>query len=365
MSATFTRGDFLRLGATAAGAALSAGAPALAQSPSLPTRSGFRFDARPFESWIVDWFGPSVKLPGGVGNYARKAGEGLELYGVSDMASILYSLNRLSPSDTERAQWADAFQTFQRGGDGWLVERARSHDPLHNTAYALASMQLLDLRPRNPVTIKVAEDPAAFLETLDWQTNVYLDSHKGAGAGSIAYLVPELNKPAWFDAYFAKCDSLFDPRNGMMGRDKPVGGDFDQLGGTFHYGFLYETFHKAMPYPEARIDAIIGLQQADGYWHPTNHLWLTLDAIYMLTRTLRYTTHRFEDVRNVVRRTVSVLANDVYSVDGRVRSFNGALPTHSVMAAISILAEAQRFLGAEEILTERPLRLVLDRRPFI
>ena len=56
----------------------------------------------------MDWFGPSVKLPGGVGNYARKAGEGLELYGVSDMASILYSLNRLSPSDTERAQWADA-----------------------------------------------------------------------------------------------------------------------------------------------------------------------------------------------------------------------------------------------------------------
>jgi hypothetical protein len=34
-------------------------------------------------------------------------------------------------------------------------------------------------------------------------------------------------------------------------------------------------------------------------------------------------------------------------------------------AAISIAAEAQQFLGAQEVVTERPLRLVLDRRPFI
>jgi hypothetical protein len=46
-------------------------------------------------------------------------------------------------------------------------------------------------------------------------------------------------------------------------------------------------------------------------------------------------------------------------------AFGWYLGAHSLTAAISILAEAQRFLGAAEIVTERPLRPVLDRRPFI
>ncbi len=298
------------------------------------------------------------------GQYPRKPGEGLELYGVSDMASILYTLNRPMPDDAERAQWASAFQQFQRPGDGWLFERSPTHDPLHNTAYALASMQLLDLRPKNPVTLPDT-DPAAFLATIDWEKDVYLGSHRGAGFASIHYLVPELNSPDWFSAFFKACDGLFDQRNGLMGKNKPAKGDFDGVGGTFHYGFLYETFHKAMPYPEARIDSIIGLQDAQGYWNAPNHLWLTLDAIYMMTRALRVTTHRYEDVKHTIRRTLDALMVDVFSPDGRVKSLGGTLPTHSVMAALSIAAECQRFLGAEEIVTDRPLRLVLDRRPFI
>jgi hypothetical protein len=57
--------------------------------------------------------------------------------------------------------------------------------------------------------------------------------------------------------------------------------------------------------------------------------------------------------------------DDVYGDAGRVRSFSGQMPTHSVMAAVSFLAEAQIFLGSDQVITERPLRLVLDRRPFI
>lgn len=361
MSPRLSRSQFLR-GSVAAAASLplltgrqAASAPAVA-----PT-----FDMRPFVTWILETFEPSVKLGKQAGQYARKPGEGLELYGVSDMASIFYTLNVLNADDQARTQWAEAFQAFQRPSDGWLIERSPTHDPLHNTAYALASMQLLDLRPKLPVRPPENDDPKVFFQTIDWEKNVYLGSHRGAGLGSIRYNVPEPNRPEWFKAYFETCDALFDPHNGMMGKNKPAGGDFDQVGGTFHYSFLYETFHRRMPYPEARIDAIIGLQQSDGYWDTSNHLWLTLDAIYLMTRTLRYAPHRIDDVRAVVRKTLTTLMDDVYSESGRVKSFNGQLPTHSVMAAVSILAEAQIFLGAGEIVTERPLRLVLDRRPFI
>ncbi len=120
-----------------------------------------------------------------------------------------------------------------------------------------------------------------------------------------------------------------------------------------------------MPYPEQRIDTVLRLQQTDGYWMADNHLWMTLDAIYLMTRTLRYCPHRFDDVRGAVRRIMGILMHDLYSPAGRKTALSPNLPVHSVTAAISIAAEAQQFLGAGEVITERPLKLVLDRRPFI
>jgi hypothetical protein len=120
-----------------------------------------------------------------------------------------------------------------------------------------------------------------------------------------------------------------------------------------------------MPYPEARIDTVLRLQQPDGYWMPSNHLWMTLDAVYLMTRTLRYCPHRFDDVRSTVRGLMGILQREVYSPEGRGKTFVGHLAVHAVTAAISIAAEAQKFLGADEVVTDQPLRLVLDRRPFI
>ena len=177
--------------------------------------------------------------------------------------------------------------------------------------------------------------------------------------------MPSLGTPEWFAEYFAVCDSLFDSHNGLMGVDKPPGGDSDQIGGTFHYSFLYQYFNRHMPYPEPRLDTVLRLQQADGYWMPDNHLWMTLDAIYLMTRTLRYCPHRFADVRASVRRIMGIMMRDVYSPEGRKTALSPKLAVHSVTAAVSIAAEAQMFLGAGEVITERPLKLVLDRRPFI
>jgi hypothetical protein len=225
---------------------------------------------------------------------------------------------------------------------------------------------LLDLTPRHPVRMDAKyADIRGFLETIDWRKEVYLGSHRGAGIGSIYALVPELGTPAWFAEYFKFCDSLFDPNNGLMGRDKPPGGDFDQIGGTFHYHFLYNHFNRQMPYPEKRIDTVLRLQQPDGYWHPTNHLWMMIDPMYLMTRTLRQSPHRFADVQECVRRMMRVLVRDVYSAEGRSQLLAGKMAAHSLTAALSIAAEAQQFLGVHEVITEKPLKLVLDRRPFI
>ena len=371
MKTNLTRAEFLRTGAISFGAAaLLGGLPKNAfardHAPAAPGKPTV-FDLREFVQWIVNEFEPSVRLPGGAGQYARSPGETVtELYGVADMACILYTLGALRPTEPERGEWAAAFQAFQNPDSGWFLEKSHTHVPLHNTAFALAAMQLLDLTPRHP--LKMGEeysDPRAFLDTLNWRTAVYADSHKGAGIAAIFALVPALGTPKWFDEYFAACENLFDPHNGLMGKDKPRDGDAEQIGGTFHYSFLYQHFNRHMPYPRQRIDTVIRLQRTDGYWMEKNHLWMTLDAVYLMTRTLRYCPHRFDDVRAVVRRVMDILLRDVFSAEGRKTTFTGKLAVHSLTAVISIAAEAQQFLGAQEIITERPLRLVLDRRPFI
>jgi len=326
------------------------------------------FDMRGFVHWILAEYEPSIRLPGGAGRYPRQPGQSAPaLYGVADMACTLYTINALHPSVTERTQWADAFELFQNPETGWFLEKdPKTLTPQHNTAFALAAMQLLDLIPRHQIKMGTEYfQIQTYLNSLNWRTGVYPDSHKGAGVGSIYTLVPALHSPDWFAEYFATCDKLFDPKNGLMGRDKPAEGDIDQVGGTFHYSFLYQFFNREMLYPEKRIDTVLGLHRPDGYWSPSNHLWMTLDAIYLMTRTLRYCPHRFEDVRASVRQTLQVLQRDVFSPEGRKETFSKVDGVHSLTAAISIVAEAQQFLGAREVITDWPLKLVLDRRPFI
>lgn len=197
-----SRGEFLcGVGAAAALAVLPEVVRGQGDVVAGKVSTGKRYDLREFEKWIVEEFEPSVRLAGPAGSYVRQPGQtSIELYGISDMACILYTLGRLRLTDKERAEWAAGFQIFQVAETGWLVEKANpTHTPLHNTAFALAAMQLLDLRPALPVRMGAEyQDPKAFLMTLDWKKAVYTESHKGAGMGAIFALVPELGTPEWF-----------------------------------------------------------------------------------------------------------------------------------------------------------------------
>lgn len=372
---SYSRSEFIRLCARSAGAfALFCSAPksGLAQTtpPKEPAKAtavdSFTCDLRGFVRWILDDFEPSVRLPGGAGRYAGRPGQTAPaLFGVADMAYVLYTIGALHPSAAERAEWGSAFELFQNHHTGWFLARDSGLPLQQNTAFALGAMQLLDLTPRYRVKMgKQYADIRAYLNSLNWRTGVYGSSQSGAGIARIRTLVPALRSPSWFAEYFSTCDSFFDPSNGLMGKDKPPGGDIDQVGGTFHYSFLYEYFNRQMPYPEERIDTVLRLQRPNGYWSPTNPLWMTLDAMYLMTCSLRYCPHRFEDVRSSVHKIMNVLQKDVFSPEGRKNIFARGEAVHSLTAAICIAADAQEFLGAREVITDWPLKLVLDRGPW-
>jgi hypothetical protein len=285
------------------------------------------------------------------------------------MACILYSIDALYLDEAARASWAENFHSLQNPATGWLLEKDRSHALLHNTAFALGAMNLLSILPRYPLAFTgdyaTREKMAALLDSLDWKENVYRDSHHGAGMASIMALVPGSVPPVWFEWYFEYTDALFDPCNGMMGVNKPAGGDCDQIGGTFHYAFVYEYFHRRMPHDRQRIDSILGLQLANGEWHEKNPWWLTLDALYMLTRAESRTQHRTADVHAAIRKTLALCLGRVNDPAYREKVFGGHMGVHTCTAAISLFAEGQQYLGAQEIITDAPLHLVLDKRTFI
>ena len=327
------------------------------------------FDVREFLRWVEDDFERSVRVDEHAGHYARAPGESdIHLYGVADMACVLHTIGALHLDDAARAEWRLAFDGLQVA-DGWFVEDEPTHDRFHSTAFTVAAMELVGLRPTKPLTFaRRYSEPAAasrFLSDLDWRTDVYMASHRGAGLGAIFSLDMTLGSADWFDAYFEALDHRLDPASGMHGEDKPATGDIDQVGGTFHYAFLYEWHHRVLAHPEARIDAVLGLQADDGFWSADSKLWITLDAVYLLARACDRSGHRRDDVRRAVRAALTAFCEAVLAPAQRDEHFGWYLGTHWLTAAVSVLAEAQRFLGADEVRTDRPLRLVLDRRPFV
>ena len=161
-------------------------------------------------------------------------------------------------------------------------------------------------------------------------------------------------------------DSRFDPSNGMLGQDKPPEGDTDQIGGTFHFAFFWEYFKRQMPFPDKRVDAILGLQGRTNIWAADNPWWMPFDSIYMLSRVASYSDYRKEDIRNSVQRAVEVCYEHAMNQTCRETDFYyPELGVHTLTGAISLFAAAQQFLGPHEVITQKPLRLVLDRRPYI
>jgi hypothetical protein len=324
-------------------------------------------DLERFIGWIADGYLPSCAVPGQSGAYARAPGVAEpHVYGTAEAVNIGHTLGELPAS---AGALADAIGQHQDPATGCFVEVPSTHHELHASAYCAASLRLLDATPaaalryldphRDPATV------AGFLAGIDWRDDVYIGSHRGAGLASALVLDDVADE--WLDRYFTELDARLDPRTGLHGVDKPAGGDADQIGGTFHYAFLYEHCGRELAHPEARIDAVLALRQPDGWWHPTNHLWLTLDALYLLTRASERTDHRRASVESTVAETVELLAAGYATEPGRRHFEDWYLGAHDLTALVSAFAEAQRYAGGDGSVAHagRPLRLVLDERPFI
>ena len=87
-----------------------------------------------------------------------------------------------------------------------------------------------------------------------------------------------------------------------------------------------------------------------------------IDWVFCLTRAMRQSPHRFEEGKAALRRFAEFFLDYLESLDPMTD--DGLNDLHALFGTVCCLAELQSALPGE-ITSEKPMKLVLDRRPFI
>lgn len=304
-------------------------------------------------------------LPGPDGPRDRRANP----YGCADAANILYTLGHMPRSPAMRDGFVARLRAFQDPGDGLFYEA--THHPIHTTAHCLAALELFDAGPGSPLTgLAPLRDPGSmedFLDGLDWAGNPWIESHRGAGLYAALWLAGETDR-AWEERYFAWIEREVDPDSGLLRRgcvQPPPDGDpmrFPQLAGTFHYLFNLEHARRPHPHPEALVDTCLDLEQRTLFPLSSFVGFAEIDWVYCLNRAVRRSGHRLEEARDAMRRFARRHCAFLEGLDPETDA--GLDDLHGLFGTLCALAELQQALPGE-LASPRPLRLVLDRRPFI
>lgn len=303
------------------------------------------------------------------GSYRRYAHESdpANPYGIADAANILYTIGSFPRDRGERAAFVSALSGMQSEDDGLFHEA--THHPIHTTAHCIAALELFDASPTHPpISLLEHANPEgirAFLDSLDWKERPWTEAHRGAGV-YVALVLTGSVDDAWEDAYFDWLSQETDRETGLHRRNAlPAGGPasrFPNLAGTFHYLFNVLYARRPIRYPEALINVALEMGQDDASPLGANVGFAEIDWVYCLNRARWQSGYRFSDVTEALRQFADSYIPMLERLDHKADERWNDL--HMLFGATCALAELQQALPGY-IRSSTPLRLVLDRRPFI
>lgn len=310
------------------------------------------------------------------GKYARwiwqneKSSRNLDVneYGCSDAANILYTIGKFPSNENERRAWIRTLQKMQDCETGLFEEG--THHIMHSTAHCIAALELFDAKPLYPIRgfekYNTKEGLYDLLNNLDWNANPWTESHLGAGVFAALVLTDSVEYE-WKQAYFEWLWENTDSETGFFRRldiKEEIAPMYYHVGSTFHYLFNHEYEHRPLRYPEKLIDSCIKLYEENmiGHNFGVGISFIEADWVYCLNRASRQTAHRFDDCIKVIERFAKAYIEFLNSIDENTNDdFNDL---HLLFGSLCCLAELQQALPGK-IITKKPLKLVLDRRPFI
>ena len=317
------------------------------------------------------------------GSYARWLwGEERELgenpYGCADAANILYTIGDFPADLRERAAFVNAMQNMQDPNTGLFYES--THHAIHTTAHVTAALELFDAKPLHRFA---AYDPYrtkdglyALLDGLSWRESPWNNSHQGAGLYAAMKIAGE-STPQWEKDYFDWLWQEADPVTGMWRKgfadaapvtDRPVEGVAPlswHMAGSFHYLFNCEHARFPLRYPEKMIDSCLKMYETENGILPRFGRmagFMEIDWVFCIARALRQCGHRFEECRAALRGFAQDYCAYLMGLDPETD--DGLNDLHMLFGVVCCLAELQTALPGE-LITDKPLHIVLDRRPFI
>ena len=313
----------------------------------------------------------------GKGDYARWLWQnkkndremGSNPYGVADAANILYTTGAFPQDDEEREGFIRILRNFQDPESGLFHER--THHTYHTTAHCTAALELFDKYPLHPFKeLKQYDDiPTlyAFLDSLAWVDNPWPQSHQGAGIFA-AKVIAERTSLEWQNAYFDYFATVCDKKYGMGYEgaiDKNERPAPHHLNGWFHYMFNFNHCHRQFPLTEKFIDTLIDLYKNEKL---ENNLFgrmvgfREIDWVFPINRATWQIGYRREEAKELMRDFAVKYVNNLNAID--INTHEEFNDLHALFGAVCCLSELQLALPGE-IFTTKPLKNVLDRRPFI
>jgi hypothetical protein len=286
-------------------------------------------------------------------------------YGCANAVNILYTIGELPASLGEKQAYADVLQAFQNKESG-LFENPGNYET-HTTAFLSGALYLLGASPLYKADAfrkyLDRETLRTLLDGINWAKEPWLGSHVGAGIYASMVLTGTADD-AWEDLYFDWLSENADPETGLWKRGYLEGAPrFHYLAAAFHYVFNHEYAKRKLPYAEALLDTCIrAYHQGECIDFDKEMGWADIDYAYLLARVQRRAGTRYEETQTILKRIADGLISQLTAMDALNNERLNDLNT--LFAIVSALAVLQDALPGY-IRTSKPLKLVLDVRPFI
>lgn len=293
---------------------------------------------------------------------------GINEYGCADAANILYTIGKFPSIVEDREAWISALQDLQDPTTGLFVEA--THHPIHTTAHCIAALELFDAKPKYPLTdlmqYSTKEGLYGLLEGLDWLGNPWPQSHQGAGIYAAMVLADAVDTK-WEDDYFDWFWENADPISGMWKKGSVQEGEspaYKVMAAAFHYLFNHEYAHRPLRYPEKFVDSLLDMynKKEIGSRFGEGIGFIDVDWVYCVNRATRQTSYRYDECKKVLAEFAVTITDFLNSIDAKTH--DGFNDLHMLFGTTCCLAELQQALPGM-IRSTKPLKLVLDRRPFI
>lgn len=284
-------------------------------------------------------------------------------YGCAIALNILYTINEMPEDLNERKEIIRVLQSFQNADNG-LFENPGNYET-HTTGFLSGALNLLDAKPLYKVIgfdeYKSKENIFRFMDEIDWAKNPWLGAHLGAGIYA-SMLLTESAGDEWEDYYFEWLNENADAQTGLWKKGSLEGAPmFHYLAAAFHYVFNYEYAKRALPYPKELLNTCIKAYYDGECIDFSKEIgWADIDFTYMLARVQRRAGIKFEETQKILMEIADGLISQLLTDDISERFDD----TNTLFAVVSALAVLQDALPGY-IKTSKPMRLVLDRRPFI